>query len=292
MPVHSASRLPLGRESWKVKAALDPFYEHFTLHQHDSYEFYFHIRNGGFYCVDGHLIALHPYQLLVIPPHTEHGLIGDAPREYYERLCVNVHPSILRKLSFGSVSLKDIVDEYCTGSAPDVFVPTEEYAELKKIVDLIPPADKAITALDRVEVFGCLAVLLSRFCRYITQTSPAVHAPTQSLIEDVHQYLLEHFTQDCSLERLEELFSISKYHLARRFREHYGVPLHQFVLQARILHAQQLIRQGEAMMNIYDRCGFNDYSAFVRAFDRITGMSPRAWRKLQSEAAACSDGLS
>ena len=44
MPAHGASRLPLGHESWKVKAALDPFYEHFTLHQHDSYEFFFHIR--------------------------------------------------------------------------------------------------------------------------------------------------------------------------------------------------------------------------------------------------------
>ena len=37
--------------------------------------------------------------------------------------------------------------------------------------------------------------------------------------------------------------------------------------------------QGEAPSTVSQACGFNDYSSFLRAFTKYTGMSPAQWKK-------------
>lgn len=60
-----------------------------------------------------------------------------------------------------------------------------------------------------------------------------------------------------------------------------GVPLKYFINTKKIAYAKQLLQGSCSVMQACDRCGFNDYSNFIRAFKKIVGMPPHQWKKEQ-----------
>lgn len=72
---------------------------------------------------------------------------------------------------------------------------------------------------------------------------------------------------------------MSASHLAHSFASVYGMSLHQYVLRCRITYARRLLQQGESPSAVSQACGFNDYSSFLRAFTRCTGLPPSRWKK-------------
>lgn len=275
---------------WYVRQELSAAYDRFTLHHHDGYEFFLHIRNGRFYQMDQRIIPLQPYQLIVVPPRQIHGLVRTAPLQDYERLTVRIQPEVLEQLGYGGTSAREIIDQYCAQPPQQVIVPPQEYLRLRILASAIMPYEDVRTPLEHMEALGYLSAMLSRFCQALMTVRQQEQQPrlTVPIMQDVYNCILERFTEDCSLETLAERFSMSKYHLSHRFSETFGVSLHQFVVACRIAYAQHLIRQGEPLIAVSEQCGFNDYSSFVRAFERSTGMSPRAWRvqQLQLRSAA------
>ena len=55
------------------------------------------------------------------------------------------------------------------------------------------------------------------------------------------------------------------------------------MLYRRVLQAKEMINSSLALSEVAYQCGFNDYSCFLRAFRRVTGMSPNAYRKYAKE---------
>lgn len=276
--------------SWFIGESFSPRFEQAALHRHDGYEFFLHVRGGGFYQLEQHVFPLQPYELLIIRPHQLHGPVGRRPLENFERLLVQISADTLGQLRFQGVSLQGLVDEACQLAPGQVLLSPQEYLQLKALVEPLPATDQPDSPLGNAEALGFLTVFVSRLCRLAVDAAfTQRHLSQDDLLPRVRDYILGHFMGDCSLDALAEQFNISKFHLSRRFSEKYGVGLHQYVQQCRMAYAQQLIRQGEPMMSISYQCGFNDYSSFVRAFTRFYGSNPRAWRKqllLQRQRAA------
>ena len=246
------------------------------------YEFYIHIRNGQFFQLNDEVFPLHPYQVVIIPPNNPHSLISFGELVNYECFSLRVQPEVLSLLTFGSTSLQNVVDRCCSQSHPLTYISPQEFMQLTAMASVIQPASASLPSLSIVEALGCLSVMISRFCSFVTDTPRNTPGVQDILMREVYNYILERFSEDCSLDILADRFSISKYHLSHRFAQTYGISVHQFVLRCRIAYAQLLIRQGEVMSQVYDRCGFSDYSSFVRAFTRIAGVSPREWRHQQA----------
>ena len=89
---------------------------------------------------------------------------------------------------------------------------------------------------------------------------------------------LAKITRDLSIDRLAGEFYLSRYYLMHRFKEVYGITAHQYIRQKRLLRAAEEIRRGTPVLKAAMEAGFNDYSAFLRAFQAAYGMSPRAWK--------------
>ena len=97
-------------------------------------------------------------------------------------------------------------------------------------------------------------------------------------MEEVTRYIGEHLSEDLPIQRLAQEFYLSRYYLMHRFKEVYGVTVHQYIRQKRLLHAAEEIRGGTPVLKAAVEAGFNDYSAFLRAFQSTYGKSPREWK--------------
>lgn len=90
---------------------------------------------------------------------------------------------------------------------------------------------------------------------------------------------------DVSTADLARECSLSVGHFARAFRHSTGLSPHQWLLRRRIDEAHGLLRDGRlSLAAIACACGFADQSHFTKAYTRLRGISPGAWRRQQEIA--------
>jgi AraC family transcriptional regulator len=74
--------------------------------------------------------------------------------------------------------------------------------------------------------------------------------------------------------------SLSVGHFARAFRRSTDLSPHQWLVWCRVEKARGLLRDsGLSLAEIARACGFADQSHFTRAYTRLRGISPGAWRR-------------
>jgi AraC-like DNA-binding protein len=110
------------------------------------------------------------------------------------------------------------------------------------------------------------------------QIKPQLLAPWQ--LKRVTSYMRDNLAQDITLAELASLIGLSKSQFGRAFKSSTGQVPHQWLLNARINWAQQLLRDGAlSLSEVALAAGFSDQSHFTRAFSRLVGTSPGAWRR-------------
>lgn len=72
---------------------------------------------------------------------------------------------------------------------------------------------------------------------------------------------------------------MNRYALMHKFKQETGSTIYDYVIKKRLAMAKILIRKGMPISQIYQECGFNDYSSFERAFKKNIGISPREYSK-------------
>ena len=71
---------------------------------------------------------------------------------------------------------------------------------------------------------------------------------------------------------------LSRAAFASRFTEFVEVPPMQYMARWRLQLAARLIEQGASLANACAEVGYESEAAFNRAFKRVTGVTPGAWR--------------
>ena len=98
-------------------------------------------------------------------------------------------------------------------------------------------------------------------------------------VNNIIHYINENLYSDLSLDSLAKIFYLSKYHLLREFKKHSGYTVHQYIHQKRLIMAKSLLKDGLTVTEVCNRCGFGDYSNFIRAFKKAFGAPPKTFFK-------------
>ncbi len=98
-------------------------------------------------------------------------------------------------------------------------------------------------------------------------------------IEEIINYIKENLQENLSIGTLSSKFFINKYYLMHKFKSQTGYTLHKYIQQKRLAFSKSLIIKGHKITEIYLKCGFGDYSSFIRAFKKAYGVSPKDYYK-------------
>jgi AraC family transcriptional regulator len=95
----------------------------------------------------------------------------------------------------------------------------------------------------------------------------------------VIDFIEEHLTSDLGLFEMASLAGLSVAHFSHAFKAASGMTPHGYVLQRRMERAKSLLRTTcDTIPAIAARVGFSDVRRFRRAFARLTGSLPSAYR--------------
>ena len=95
-----------------------------------------------------------------------------------------------------------------------------------------------------------------------------------SLMSDVMEYISDNLSEDLSIEALAKRFHISSSGITHLFKNEFGIPLHRYIMQKRLLYARKLIHGGNQPTKIYTEAGFRDYSSFYKTYRRFFNHPP------------------
>ncbi|MEO1237008.1 MAG: AraC family transcriptional regulator [Planctomycetota bacterium] len=105
------------------------------------------------------------------------------------------------------------------------------------------------------------------------------------LIQAVTEYIRANLDKDYSVAQLAEMHGVSREHLTRLFKQSVGRPPHEYIIQARIHEAcQLLIHTSLPTKTVAARVGFQSMSTFFRKFRQITSQSPNGYRQTASRS--------
>lgn len=138
-----------------------------------------------------------------------------------------------------------------------------------------------LTAVNEAESLNDLEALLGGFLETINSS---LHQKRSSLnhqlIDEIRQYIDEHFHEDITLSAMAAQYKISPGYLSLLFAERIGKKFIDYLTERRITKARELLKHTD--MKIYEissAVGYNDSFYFSNCFKKLTGHSPSEYRE-------------
>lgn len=99
-------------------------------------------------------------------------------------------------------------------------------------------------------------------------------------LERATDYINDNLREDLTLERISQTLSMSPYHFAHVFKQTVGVTPHRYVIERRMERAKALLHETAlSVTQIAHQVGYSNQSHFSMVFHRITGQTPRGYRR-------------
>ena len=270
-----------GNQGYEAHHNFNETMEVTQFHCHDYFEFYLHIRGGEFMGVENRLFQLLPNQLFVLPPFSMHGLSCTREMRNYERAYLNLSPEVLRVLGCGQFDPEQFFRQHTSGNVCTYQLSDGDAETFVSCVHQI--RDNSARKSDPYERYGDYALMMSLLnvvFRLMRRADPVEgEAFGNSIIQEILDYINNHYTQPIRMENLARSFGVSVSYLSHEFTRFTNRSVYDYVLYRRVMLARQQILGNTSLNDIAYQCGFNDYSNFLRSFTKVVGMSPSQYRK-------------
>lgn len=115
---------------------------------------------------------------------------------------------------------------------------------------------------------------------YLERGGEQAAFPRSDIIRRASTILNREYANPPTLPQLARHLGISETQLKSGFKSLHGVTIGQYIITRRIEAARLLLNENKhSISEIGDIVGYQDHSAFSRAFRRLNGCSPKAWRR-------------
>ena len=230
-----------------------------AMHHHRSFELYFLCKGEREYFIDDRFFKLTEGDMVLVPRAMLHRTAGKGAT----RFLLHFSESFLLRF-FTREALTPLLSR-----RPFVFRADESGREhLSRILHTLlmeyNRAEREGTPQNDAMLAGYLYQLL--FTMTFATNTYVPHDYADGRVTQVIKYINENYNQITDIEEIAAHFYISKYHLCRVFRQATGLTVHQYIRRKRITLVKELATEGKNLTEAALLAGFNDYSAFYRAY--------------------------
>lgn len=247
-------------------------------HHHDFNKIILFISGEVSYIIEGKCYRLKPWDMLFISNNQIHKPLISSSK-IYDRIVIWVNPEFMLKNN----------DKTCNLLTCFQLASENEYSLLRPNLQWRDYISNMIFRIkdtnDNEKLFGSsllksilfleLMIMLNRLFLENDKDKNLKDIDYDETIEGILAYINANLHKSLSIEQIASDFYMSKYYLMHKFKSSTGQSLYNYIIHKRIILAKSLIRKGLSMGDVCVSCGFEDYSAFVRAFKKIVGVSPK-----------------
>ena len=252
-------------------------------HAHDEYELHLVVATRGKVFVGDYIGQYKPGNFVLTGPRLPHNWVTEL--DAYK-------PVVLRDMviQFREDSLNKLIDAF-----PEFrnVLPTFEMA--RSGVEFIDfdqqEAQGLLTAVRdsqgvaRISAFLEVIKKMHEWPKKRALSTVQIHSTLTGIVEsrmnEAVDYIVEHFSQAISLERMAKMADMSISAFSRHFQKSTGNKFIDFVNQVRIGKAcVLLIETDDQVSSICYTVGFNNLANFNRHFIKIKGVTPREYRRI------------
>lgn len=244
-----------------------------NLHMHNHFELYIFISGHANFFIDNKFYALQEGSLIFINNDQVHGPQNIEHQEL-ARCAVHFSPKLASRLSSPDTNLlqpfydrRNVIPLDAEQLAMMTFLGKrliDEMYQPKPGSDLLVPAH-----------FIDLLVHAKR-CAENQESDEHINNHLSPLTSELLDFVQENIADpELSLEKIAAHFNHNKIYLNRIFKKEMGVTLYQYILMSRISMAKRILKHNNDIYNCYEACGFSSYNNFIRAFKKLTGVSPK-----------------
>lgn len=127
---------------------------------------------------------------------------------------------------------------------------------------------------------SCLFQFLFSLFSHKSIEKPAPVSPHEQILKRIIMYVREHFAEDIPIGKIAAEVEYSPSHFMKFFKTETGHSFIEYLNDYRISYAGYLLKESnDAIGRIASRCGFDNFSYFIRLFRRKYGVTPKEYRK-------------
>jgi AraC-like DNA-binding protein len=203
-----------------------------------------------------------------------------------EYLCIKIDPALLLEYLKQTGQDNPLV-QFCEQKKP--------FITLHRPMQINPPIYRAIYDLLNCPYKGGLGtaykenivlnLLIHQLAAFTDNEKENQNRPGKlsksdiDLLNNIREYLDEHFLEVGSLHQLTRKFCINSFKLKYGFKQLFSNPVMKYIDEHKMNYAHTLLRQGEIpVYDIADELGYEHYNNFSTAFKKRFGYSPAAIR--------------
>ncbi len=247
----------------------EPHPDAYKPHIHNYYELYCFVSGDAEYMVEGNIYPLVPNTILIMRPGELH-MVKLKSSKPYTRYVFCFTDKLMNTVG-GSAPLLIPFNDRVAGKF-NMYTPERFRGVLP--IDLL----SAIGSSDltgehtRMRIICHLLMILERIHgAFITEKA---NKPNESPIAEVIEYINTHLNCNLSQAELCRRFYMSDSHMNTLFKRSANMPIGEYITSKRMCLAKMLLGSGMSASDVGAACGYNDYSAFYRAYKKAFGESP------------------
>lgn len=216
------------------------------------------------FTVNGHRKLKEP-SVLMIPAENFHFLKPDKT-PYFTRLKISFPVNILENAPLQEIMSEIKVIDNLSGS-------------LKLICDKLYRILKLNEKNSAFHAYAAFLMLISELDMYNIDEDSYNPVQENGVMNSIAEYISDNLSGNLDIKSLAEIMHISPSGITHMFKKEFGIPIHKYIMQKRLVYAKKLVEKGEQLSKIYTDVGFKDYSSFYKAYLNYFGYPPSKEKK-------------
>ena len=247
------------------------------MHIHDCYEVYFSISGGKQFLIDNKLYDIAPGDLFLINQYDSHYLT-QIEKEQHERIVIMIAPEFMKSISTEDTNLDACFQKRDKDFSHKISLTQDQQGRFLYFINKILTSNGYGHDLLEKSTFTELFVMINAIVNEASlETADVKPAAYNEQVDSILSYLNKNLQEPISIGDLAKHFYISESYICRIFKSATGTTINKYMTARRISIAKSLLADGIGVSEVCERCGFSDYSNFLKAFTKSVGISPKKY---------------